>query len=196
MILTRTASRIIASYAPLGERRLNNGARLIGHIPHKAPQAYLHILFPAATRELMGQARDKLSAAAAFEQYTVFLSEYNGGNFFLGSLALNGIRRGPISRSAEDRQPFDLVELNSFERPKNAPLGILYIGSYNWDGSLIGIEPDGTILVCRKSDATPLARWPSLSEMLSNEIVRLGEFFDSEGRVIDETAPTVPSSSV
>jgi hypothetical protein len=196
MILSDSAIRIIKGYSSLGERRLGNGAQLIGHIPHRGPAAYLHTLFPAALRDWIEETSGKVSATEAFGQYAVFLAEHNGANFFLGSLALNGIRRGLISRSSEDRQPFDLVELNSFERPKNADPKCLFVGSYNWDGSLVGVEPDGNVLVCKKLDATPYARWPNLGAMVSTEVVRLAEFFDRDGRIIDKAAPRVPVPNI
>lgn len=196
MILTDTARRVINSYAFLGERRLDNGAQLIGHIPHRAPEAYLHTLFPAASAETIRETKTKITAVRAFDQLALFLAEHNGANFFLGSLALNGIRRGLVSRSSEDRQPFDLLELNGFERPKNADPESLFIGSYNWDGSLIFLEPDGEVLVCKKLDATPYARWSSLSEMISTELARLAQFYDREGRVVDKMASRLPAPNI
>jgi hypothetical protein len=186
---------IINTYAPLGERRLNNGVHLIGHVPDRAAQAYLHTLFPAASAELLVETRAEIFAKEAFDQFALFLTKYNGVNFFLGSLALNGIRQAFVSRSSEERQPFDLLELNRFERPKNADPENLFIGSYNWDGSLIFINPNGAVFVCKKNDATPYAHWPNLSEMISTELVRLAQLFDRAGRVINKATPRIPAQN-
>lgn len=193
---TKNIWGIISGYALLGERRLSNGAHLIGHVPHRAPEAYLHTLFPPASDASIGRARTQLVATDAFDQYIRFLVEHNGANFFLGSLAFNGIRGELISRSSNDRQPFDLVELNRFERPKNAEAEVLFIGSYNWDGSLIYLEPSGRVFVCNKRDATPYARWPNLVDMISHELSRLVQFYDREGRIIDNKAPRIPAGNI
>jgi hypothetical protein len=197
MVITEKTIRIINGYAVLGERILKNGTRLIGHVPHRGTQAYLHLLFSPAPIENIKELKAKLpSAAQALEHYEILLTEHNGAVFFLGSLALNGIRIGLISRSSEDRQPFDLLDLNSFERPKNADPKTLYIGSYNSDGSLIYLEPNGEVLVCKKNDATPYARWANLSEMISTEIPRLAQFYDQNGQVIDKCTSRLPLPNI
>ena len=184
MILTEKELAIIDTRAHLGERRLDNGTHLIGHIPHHAPQAYLHTLFSPATPGLIAKAKSTIFAKEAFDRFIPFLSQYNGADFFLGSLALNGIRFGPLSRSSDERQPFDLLELNSFERPKNADPKDLFIGSYNEDGSLIYMKPDGRVYACKRNDAIPYSYWPNLAEMVSAELSRLDKLFDSDGRVL------------
>lgn len=35
----------IESYEPLGARVLDDGARLIGHVPHVAPEAWFHQIY-------------------------------------------------------------------------------------------------------------------------------------------------------
>jgi hypothetical protein len=197
MLISASAQKVITGYCGLGEHVLEDGTRLVGHIPHRAPKAYLHVLFAPITSDLLLVAREQFGEAEAFECYTQFLKEYNGANFFIGSLVFNGVRSpGLISRSAAVRQPFDLLELNRFRRPPNAAVESVFIGSYNWDGSLIFIEPDGSIGVCSKADATPCARWPSLNEMVSGEIIRLAQFYDSAGRIIDESARRTPKCNL
>lgn len=196
MIIDSRAHNIIEEYAPLGQRVTSSGARLIGHVPHRGPQAYLHIVFPSAKRDSVAAFRSKTKAPKAFDVYADFLSEHNGAIFFLGSLALNGIREGPLSRTVEDRQPFDLDDLNGFERPKNADPETLFVGSYNYDGSLIYIEPSGEVLVCRKGNAIPYAKWPNLGEMISQELLRIAQFYDHEGRVIDKSAKRTPPPNI
>ncbi len=196
IVFTEKVLSTIHSFAALGERRLSNGAHLIGHVPHRAPEAYLHILFPPASDALIDDAKSRLSAVRAFDQYTQFLIEYNGADFFLGSLAFHGIREGLISRSSDARQPFDLYELNRFGRPKNADPRCLFIGSYNWDGSLVFVAPSGEVFVCKKRDATPYAHWKNISEMVFYELGRLAQFYDIDGREIDSRAPQTPVPNI
>ena len=192
MKLSNLASDIIFGYTALGERTLSTGVRLIGHVPHRAPEAYLHVLFPPLDPTLFEPFSHQPYAEAS-RHYFPFLEVFNGAMFFSGSIELHGVRTRPLTRIGDDAwQPFDITELNQDERPPNAPLDIFLFGSYNWDGSLLFLDSNGKVFVCQRKDVTPFAEWASLELMISSEIIRLAQFFDERGRLIDKTAPRIP----
>ena len=69
---------------------------------------------------------------------------------------------------------------------------MLFIGSYDWDGSLLYMTTDEKVHFCNRDDSTSLFIWDSLSSMLISELKRLYNIFDSHGIQIDDTQVTTP----
>ncbi|MCW3122348.1 MAG: / family protein [Flavipsychrobacter sp.] len=180
-------------YKYLGEKILSTDVILIGKAPHIAPQAWLHCLFPPLSYKdvelLEREAQHNIPMP-----YKEFLLCFGNGISIFNAFNLYGLRK-ILSRTTDEAiwQPFSLDTPNTIERPKNAKDEYLFIGGYNWDGSLLYI--DGMtckVYYCLKRDATPLYEWNSFEEMLVGEVKRIQKHFDKEGRRIDKSVPTTP----
>lgn len=177
----------------LGERILPNGTRLIGHVPHVAPEAWLHTIFPPL--DISGiqklEAEIKISIPA---DYKKFLMATNGLKIFSDRLSLDGLRMSYVRTGDEARQPYSLVTPNTFERPKDALSSYLYIGGYSQDGSHLYIDGE-TLKVFRAARRTsaPLNEWKNFGEMLVTETIRIALLFDEKGKLINPKEPTTPN---
>jgi hypothetical protein len=180
-------------YSGLGVRELENGARLIGHVPHVAPEAYLHSVFPGldpqGIKRLESDIEHKLPGSLK-----TFYAQHNGLDLFAGSLSIFGLRDPFMEGEAgEVGQPFSMATPNVDERPADADDNIVFLGFYDWDGSLLYATPTSPkIFRCSRESAEPLNTWPNLEAALTAEIKRLGELFDKDGAKRDEDAPTAP----
>lgn len=176
----------------LGAKTVKSGARLIGHIPHWAPEGYLHVVFPP----LSGPDLDKLRRALKRNippEYEALLGTTNGLSVFADSLALYG-HRTSYRRSIDDTQPYSILDPNQEERPSGLQSSVLVIGGYSEDGSKVCLDGEhGVVFRCeRYRGDLVLNRWPNLETMLQSEIKRLSGLFDERGRRKDGVK-TVPS---
>lgn len=186
--------QLMESYSPLGRRVLRDGTRLIGHVPHVAPEAWLHAVYPALTTQQVEQIGDYVGLPVP-TAISSFLQRCNGLELFSNNLNLYGLRRS-YSRTGDDVwQPFAIETPNVHERPKDALSSFFFIGGYRDDGSRVYIDAtDGQVHRCPRRSAQPLNRWPSFDVMLESEATRLAGLFDRQGRLIDPDAPTTPES--
>lgn len=186
--------RLISSleqYAHLGNRTLPNGTKLIGHVPHVAPEAYLHILFAPLNERDVRQLELRLPCAIPHAVAT-FLMRTNGLYLFSGSLSIDGLRFSNV-RSGAVRQPFSILTPNIDERPRSSKASYLFIGGYGCDGSLLYCDTGSpTVYRCSSRSARPLNEWPSFEEMIESEFNRLATHFDSKGQRINPLRPTTP----
>ena len=178
----------------LGERRLKNGAQLIGHVPHVAPEAWLHAMYPPIhdfeIRELESQIGIHFP-----EEFSDFLNLCNGLSLFSGELSIYG-RRESYSRTDLDDvwQAFDIVTPNTLERLRDAKPTYLFVGGYPCGkGYYVYIDTsNGAVARCTRRSAHALATWKFFPEMLLSEAIRLSHLFDSRGMLINPDEPTVP----
>jgi len=169
---------------------------MYGHVPHVAPEAWFHIVYPGLDdHELAGvegSLRREIPPA-----YRQLLKVSNGLTLFSGALSLDG-RRRDYSRKVSIRLPFDLADPNVHERPRAADPAWFIFGFYKSDGSHAWLDPrDGGI--CRGNpDLTQprLNMWPSLDDFLITEVTRLSAHFDDLGRRLNPTRPTTPDSEL
>jgi hypothetical protein len=184
--------QVIDSYRHLGERALPNGTRLVGHVPHVAPEAWLHSVFaPLRTDDV--REVEWLLGRPIPAVFATFLSRSNGIRLFSDSLSIDGLRRSFIRVGDEARQPYSIMTTNRDERPRYSKHSYLYIGGYSYDGSLLYIdETDMRVYRCRKKSAKPLNSWASFEEMLESEANRLSDLFDRNGRLLNPNQPTTP----
>lgn len=177
----------------LGTRTLSNGVRLIGHVPHVGPKAYLHVLFPGLdARRLV-----KLESAAGRPVPHGLKALYelsNGMHLFSGALSIFGLR-SQNSRTGDAAYEVFGVELkNKDERPKWASNEFFFFGFYDWDGSLLYMSAKSPeVYRCAEENVQSLNSWPNLTTMLKQEIERLGSCFDSLGRAISPDKTTAPT---
>lgn len=176
----------------LGSRTLPDGTQLIGHVPHFAPEGYLHELFPGLSEgEIAAMERDPMIREIP-EDYRQFLSRCNGAFFFCCSLWLGGRRRNYARSGDEARQPFSLGDYNGLSRPRDARDGEFFVGGYrDRDGSLLYLR-NGRAFRCSRKSVEPVYEWGGFWEMLGAEIARLSQLFDATGRMKVPRGPFAP----
>jgi hypothetical protein len=168
----RLVSKIDA-YRVLGFKTLQNGVVLVGHIPHIAPEAYLHTLYPRlSTSEI--DTLERIVGSAIPAEFILFLQRTNGADLFLSSLAIHGLRKS-YTRSGDDaRQPYALELINVQERPRKAKASYFFVGTYRLDGSLVFMDTvDQQVFHCSKSCGKIRGTWPNFGAMIEAEFDRL-----------------------
>lgn len=171
----------------LGEQVLSNGTRLIGRVPHVAPQAWFHELYPPPSdervRALQTSFGNRIPGA-----YLDLLSRLNGFMAFSGRLCVDGLRISYERRGEAMWQPYDVHRPNTTERVPGAPADAFFIGSHPLAGLRFALLSDSGIVVeCTRDDPSPLRQWSSLPEMITAEVDRLSELFDEKGHFRAET---------
>ena len=174
---------LLMRFSHLGVTHSKNGALLIGKAPHIAEFAWLNIMYPCITE-----------AEVCDLVYRNFLMNVsNGLNVMNCTLALHGCRTSYNRADFESRYPFNIEDVQKYERPKNATQEMFFFASYNYDCSKLYLNTsDNKIYYCDRYDATPLKSWDSLSAMLTSEIERIFSLFDTDGRISNRMAPTTP----
>lgn len=182
----------IATYEMIGVRVLQDGAKLTGHVPHVAPLAWFHQVFPPLTLGEIQRIEANIEIAIP-DVFSAFLQKANGLYIFSGDLYIRGLRRN-YSRSIEAVwQPFSILTPNVDERPRNAKKTHLFIGGYEPDGSQLYIDvSDQSVYRCTQRSVKPLYKWPSFEVMLESEVQRLTTLFDHQGRLLNPKLPTTP----
>ena len=187
---------LLLKYSYLGiEKTEHTEATLIGRSPriHVYDHPWINTIFtPVGMKEIdeIEEGIGRMIPAV----FVNFLTKFsNGLRIFGGTLTLYGYRYNYIREIDWILgQPFEIIPLNTYERPKNATPDMFFIGSYIYDGSKIYLTPDGIVHYCQRYDATSLLTWPSLPEMLISEIERIYSLYDEQGVQIDDTVPTTP----
>lgn len=173
-------------FARLGDVKLSNGARRLGHTPVRAPMAYFHLLNDGL---LPGEidALEMIIKRQLPQPLKEFYRRINGGHFFASELSIYGLRRS-FGRTIEDAaQPFAMERCNVMSRPWNAPDSAVLFAFYMDDGARLAAFPDRAEIV-----AIPDGVWPNLEVALVSEFDRLGKFFNSEGHKFDPDAHCSP----
>ncbi len=169
------------------------GARLYGHLPHVAEQAWFHRFYQGLTLQQVEELEGRVGVPFPHD-FRQFLMESNGLSMFDRSLTISGLRkdysRGPEAGSL----PFALETGNNIERPAGCPASYLFIGNYFDDGSTLVIDREsGRIHWLARYQPGPLLRsWPNLKEMLESEADRLARLFDERGHLLDPNGSTLP----
>ncbi len=191
---------ILQRWLSLGMREGVTGATLIGHVPHWAPDGWMHEYYVPLLEQEIAILQTELGVKFPLALRELFAIT-NGLNLFLDSLAVFGIRENYDRRPDFARQPYDIIRANyTSERPDDAKSGIVIIGSYSWDGSRLYFDETSDhldyIYRCERWSVVPLNRWDNFWEMLYGETKRLAELFDEQGRKIDPERPTTPEPTI
>lgn len=180
-----------------GKKKLSNGTELICHVPHVAPEAWLHEIYAPLSKENIESLENAVPLKLP-QEYKEFLLRTNGINIFSDSLSIWGLRKS-YSRSGDEAiQPYDVISMNK-ERPKNCPDTWLFFAGYSWDGTRLFFDlsserDSGKVYRCERYNARIIQEWPSLGEFLTSEVERLSKLFDEKGVEYDENMPTCPSN--
>ncbi len=175
---------LLESHNHLGERVLSNGTRLIGHVPHVAPEAWLHEIFAPLGADDVARLEDALGIEMP-GCFTEFLKRANGLRVFSGHLYICGLRTNYVRTGEAVRQPFSILTPNLDERPARSKETYFFIGGHEPNGHQFYIDR-ATLRVyrCSERSAKPLQEWPSFEAMLEAEVQRLSALFDREGRSV------------
>lgn len=112
--------KLLMRFSHLGVSHSKNGALLIGKAPHIAEYAWLNIMYPCITEAEVCDLEKKLGVAIP-EVYRDFLMNVsNGLNVMNCTLALHGCRTSYNRADFESRYPFNIEDVQKYERPKNA----------------------------------------------------------------------------
>jgi hypothetical protein len=183
---------IMESYSHLGQRVLDNGTRLIGHVPHVAPEAWFQSIYhPLRTEEIKYIEEDVGSQVPVV--FSIFLKKCNGLSLFSDSLNIYGLRKSFARTGDAVWQPFSIKTPNIDERPRHSRSSFFFVGGYGLDGSLLYIDTNSQeVYRCKQRSAKPLNQWPSFEVMLERETERLSRLFDKEGHLLNPDQPTTP----
>ena len=91
-----------------GERLLENGTKLICRVPHIAPEAWLHIIYPKIEITSLSEIEKELSIPLP-DDFKEFLLTTNGINIFSDSLRIYGKRNSYVRKGDDAIQPYDLT---------------------------------------------------------------------------------------
>ncbi|MFV0505705.1 MAG: SMI1/KNR4 family protein [Bacteroidales bacterium] len=188
-----TVLEYILPFKENGYKELDNGARLFGHAPHIAPEAYCHELFMVLGENDIDLLETEIKAIVP-ESYKSFLLNYsNGLRLFVRCLSLYGLRKQQGRDLVADAQPLDLQTPNGWEKPKNAQTNHFFIGGYGCDSSKLYMDVDtGKVHYCARRDATSLYEWESFEYMITEEIKRIFSLFDNKGVRLVSSKETLP----
>ncbi len=187
---------VVSRARHMGERTLSNGVRLIGHIPHVAPEAYFHVTYPPLNNTQIDSLEEAIGRELPFELHA-FYHKTNGIKLFGYSLSIDGLRKSYVRTGDEAWQPYSIITPNTLERPPHADEALVFFGGYRGDGSRLCMTPHSSVVYrCEFGTARVLNKWSSFDEMLTSELNRLSTLFDEKGRKIDADAPTVPLEEV
>jgi hypothetical protein len=177
----RALLQAVDAAARLGRQEPSPGTVLVGHIPHVAPLAYLHVLYRPLDRGELEELARSFSQPLP-EEYLWLLGQTNGLNLFADSLAIFGVERSR-SRDPSRHQPYDVVRMNEFERLPALDPHIFLVGAHG-DGMAIYLDSRSGAATSRGPFEDPTIReeWPSLLDLLSDEFSRLSDSFDEQGR--------------
>ena len=176
---------------------LTNGTELLCHVPHVAPEAWLHIIYSGLSSDQINEFEQNFPIIFP-KEYKEFLLEANGINIFSDSLSIWGLRES-YQRTGEGAiQPYDLLSLND-ERPKGCPNTWLFFGSYSWDGTRVMFDlgegsEHNKVYRCARRSTQIIQEWSSFKEWLDSEIKRLLQLFDAKGVKYDKKSSTAPTA--
>ena len=189
---------ILYHWSDLGIHKAKTGATLIGHVPHVAPEAWLHSLHIPLKKKQISALEESVGTTFPYE-FRDFLGFTNGLKAYSDSISIYGIRTNYDRTIEGGRQPYDFQLMNRpAEKPPDAENTMVFIGGYSWmygsdlyfdSGSL---HPE-RIYRCSRESVYPLNTWENFWVMLDEELKRLAAMFDDKGRQIDPEKPTVPA---
>lgn len=170
-----------------GYERKADGAELFGHVPHVAPLAWFHILYPGLSEDELNQLEKEIQRPVS-DAYAWWLRRTNGVFLFSGSLDFCGLVR-VRSRNSENRQPFELWLEGELQRRvlKLSPRMFVFGGSPEGNGWRFYLDTtSGTVHRCTRQDSAPVQSWSSIADLLITELPRLESMFDDHGRRTSE----------
>lgn len=192
MEVTRAINKLIEKYEFNGKKQLNNGTLLVCPALHIGPKAWTHSFYAPLEDKLIDELELSLFIKIP-NSYRNFLLIHNGIKIFNGALSLDGHRQNYKRDDDNIYQPYSLLIPNIYERIKDAPSNLFFIGGYSYDGSLLYINiENGSVHRCSQFTIETLNLWNSFEDMIIEETTRLSLLFDLKGKKIKPEIPTTP----
>jgi hypothetical protein len=165
--------------------------------PHRAPFAYLHILYKPASPELQAVRCRQLRIP---QQLAEFYAHHNGADMFGGTISIFGFRPDHYLLNRRDWKnlpPLDIVEINEEYKGELDARNLVCFAYYDVDGSHVCAERDSGQIKCfvGKSFGKERRSWPNLDEWIRGEIDRLSLCFDELGRQLVEDEQLLPNTT-
>jgi hypothetical protein len=159
------------------------------HVPAVGSSAYLNIVYKAPPKTVLDEVDREVRLPNSLRD---FYTSWNGARLFVGALSVYGcVPTGQLLNRADPFKllPFDVREVNhEFTRQtKNA--GLVCIGSYSYDRSIVCMHRETQSVACYvgKDFSKRRQEWGSLDRWLTDEVGRMSLFFDSQGnRLVDK----------
>lgn len=171
--------RILApleAWSCFGEEKNGMGTRLIGHAPHIAPKAYVHVVYAPLGETELQEFSERLGRPVP-TQLGEFYTYANGLMTFSGTIRVLGYV--PLKRRASTdiyNYPSNLMIENVSARIKGLSHGAVVVGWYKADGSYVSIEENGTaVRFDSKGSGGLIQEWPDFDTWLSSEIAVLNK---------------------
>lgn len=121
--------RTISKWSHRGEKLLSTGVRLVCPIPHVAPEAWLHVLFPPLMKPEIEEMERNLRPLLP-DEFKDFLMKTNGLQMFAYNISNWGVRKNFARSGDEAWQPFNLISHNEeADRPPGSPEDVIYFAS-------------------------------------------------------------------
>lgn len=163
-------------------------------VPSIGPDAFLNIVYKAPPRSLIDEIEMELRLPSSLLE---FYGQWNGARFFVGGLSVYGcVRSGQqLNRTSPLKLlPFNIREVNrEFARQTNEA-GLVCIGSYSYDRSIVCMRRESQSVVCfiGKDFSNVRQEWKSLERWLTEELLRLSLLFDEEGNRLTDKERLLP----
>jgi hypothetical protein len=147
------------------------GTRLIGHAPHIAPKAYIHVVYAPLSEVYLHELKGRLGRPVPPE-YEAFLANANGMSLFVGEMRVLGYV--PLERRASVsvyHYPSNLMIPNVSARLVGLSHGAVVVGWYKADGSYAVVEEGGTVTrFDPKGGGSVMRKWSGFDSWLSSEV--------------------------
>jgi hypothetical protein len=177
--------------------RESSVASFYNFAPWIAPQAYLHIVFKPADKEVLKEIGNLLRLPQGWQD---ILHAQNGAILFSDAISIYGVRSSTalVNRSdVFELPPYSIVDGNR-SWPVKPTERFVVIGGYAYDGTRAVLDRhDGSVLALPRKSEKVLGRWPNSDSWLSEELTRLSMLFDREGKIQvprEQTLPNWPSA--
>jgi hypothetical protein len=168
----------------LGVKVLPDGTKLVGHVPHIGPSAYLHVIFRALNSGEISLLEKSINNELP-PALKAFYSDMNGINLFSTTLSIHGLRKNYNRAGYSMWQPFGMEEINVSERIIGANKNLVFFASYKIDGSLLYTSTENEkVYKCLSTCVEPIYEWPNFQEAICQEVLRISEEFDKDGKKI------------
>jgi hypothetical protein len=162
----------LEAWSCFGEERNEVGTRLIGHAPHIAPKAYVHVVYAPLGEADLQEFSERLGRPVP-PQLREFLTFANGLSIFLGD-EIRVMGYVPLKRRGSTtvhNYPSNIMIPNVSARLKGLSYGAVIVGWYKADSSYVSIEENGTaVRFDSKGSGELIQEWPDFDTWLSLEI--------------------------
>jgi len=189
--------KLLARFKPIDDVE-NVLAWFKTRVPSVAPYAYLNTIYKPASPDIRLKTARELEFTQSLER---FYERYNGACLFVDRLSIDGLvdLDAPYERVDRFRlQPFRIAEANAEFATDLSSRGLICIGSYGFDRSLVCVKKADESVVCFRGTNFNRVRceWDSFNGWLSSEVLRLASMHDDSGVIQVDESLTPPEQSL